>query len=375
MRIAVLASNFIKIPPHPSDVPMGYSGAPEGIVFKLTEGLVKRGHKVTLFASGDSKTSATLFSVTSKATAKDKNIGIGLHEAYEYLLISKAYELAKKGMFDIIHSHFDRKSAYFAPLVSTPTVSTLHSPLDHITPILSKFKKTQYYVSISDVQRRTLPDLNYAATIYHGIDLDNYPFNLNDNGYILFVGRIVPEKGAHIAIKVARQIGQKLIILGWSAKQKLKYFQEEIKPYVDGRNIVRHGFITRSSLKEYLKLAKVLVFPISWEEPFGLVMIEAMACGTPVIAYAKGSVPEVIVDGQTGYIVNNSPEDKRGEWLIKRTGVEGFVEAMQRINSMSSEDYNKMRQNCRKHVQDHFTIKKMIEGYEGVYKKILSDNR
>jgi hypothetical protein len=144
MRIAMLASNFIRIPPRPKDVPRGRSGATEEIVSVITEGLVKRGHKVSLFASGDSRTKAELISVTPHATGKDKKIGIGPHEAYEHLLISKAYQLAKKGKFDIIHSHFDTKTAYYAPFVEIPTISTLHSPLGKVKDILSEYKNSQY---------------------------------------------------------------------------------------------------------------------------------------------------------------------------------------------------------------------------------------
>jgi glycosyltransferase involved in cell wall biosynthesis len=371
MKIAILASNFIRIPPRQQDVPMGYSGAPEQIVHRITEGLVKKGHQVTLFASGDSRTAASLISVTPIASAKNKNIGVGLHESFEYLLISRAYQMAKNGSFDIIHSHFDRKSAYFAPLVATPTVSTLHSPLEKVREILKEYKNSQYYVSISNEQRHALPDLNYVATIYHGIDLPTYLFDDREGSYLLFVGRIVPEKGAHIAIKVSRSLRIKLILLGWAARKNMKYYQEKVKPYIEGKNIENHGYINRESLKEYLRKAKMLLFPISWEEPFGLVMIEAMACGTPVVAYARGSVPEIVIDGVTGFIVNYSDNDQRGEWIIKKTGLEGFIEAVNRLNSMSKKDYQRMRMNCRKHIEEKFTVEKMVEGYERAYQKVL----
>lgn len=372
MRIAVLASNFIKIPPTPQDVPTGYSGAPEEIVHRITEGLVKIGHEVTLFASGDSKTSAHLISVTPRASAKDPDIGIGRHEGYEYTLISRAYQLVKEGKFDIIHSHFDTKTAYFAPLAFIPTISTMHSPLDRISNILKHFKKTQYYVSISDAQRRAIPDLNYIATIYHGLDISIYPYEGGGGDNMVFVGRILPEKGVHLAIKVSKELDKHLEILGWAAKQSMNYYKEKIKPYVDGKKIVNHGFLTRKSLKQHLKKARLLIFPIQWEEPFGLVMIEAMACGTPVVAYARGSVSEVVKDGVTGFIVNSSSGDKRGDFVVKKTGIEGLCEAVEKIYSMPEEEYKKMRVACRKHVEEKFTVEKMVTGYEEVYKKICA---
>ncbi len=375
MRIAILASNLIKIPPKPKDVPAGFSGAPEEIVSRITEGLVRRGHKVTLFASGDSRTKAKLVSVTSRATAKDKNIGIGPHEAYEYSLISLCYQMAKEGKFDIIHSHFDKKSAYFAPLVVTPTVSTLHSPLDKLGNILKDYKNTQYYVSISDAQRKAIPDLNYISTVYHGLDLSDYPFGQEGGEYLLFVGRIVPDKGAHLAIKTAKVAGVKLILLGWAARQSMKYYQEKVKPYLNGKDIQNHGFISRKSLKEYLRRAKALLFPIQWEEPFGLVMIEAMACGTPVIAYGRGSVPEVVKDGETGFIIEAESGKREAErWITKKTGIEGLVETVKKIYSMPEEEYRKMRRSCRRLVEEKFTVEKMVEGYEKVYKKVIASS-
>ncbi len=371
MKIAVLASNFIRIPPRPEDVPMGYSGAPEQVVYRIVEGLVKKGHDVTLFASGDSQTSARLISVTPKATSKDKLIGIGPHESYEYLLISKCYQMVEKGNFDIIHSHFDKKTAYFAPLVSTPTVSTLHSPLDKIKDIMKEFRDTQHYISISNSQRDVIPDLNYTDTIYHGLDLSDYPFSDNSGNYLLFVGRIVPEKGPHVAIEISERLHKKLILLGWASKLRLKYYLEMIRPYIDSKKIENHGYITRKSLKEYLGKAKILLFPIAWEEPFGLVMTEAMACGTPVVAYARGSVPEVLVDGVTGFIVNYSHEDKRGDWIVKKTGIEGLTEAVERIYSLDSDQYQKMRRACRKHVEEKFTVERMVDGYIKAFEKIV----
>lgn len=371
MRIAILASNVIRVPPGPKDVPKGSSGATEHVVSKITEELVKRGHQVTLFASGDSKTKAKLVSVTPKATGKDPLIGIGPHESYEYTLISRAYQLAKDGKFDIIHSHFDRKTAYYAPLAYIPTVSTLHSPLDRVADILKYFKHSQYYVSISNAQRKALPDLNYVSTVYHGLDHLTYPFNEKGGNNLVFVGRIEPEKGVDIAVRVAKTLKIKLLLLGWAKQKHLKYYNEKVKPFIN-KDMV-HGFISRTSLKRYLANARALIFPVAWEEPFGLVMIEAMASGTPVVAFARGSVPEVVKDGETGFIVNSSESDKRGNWIVKKTGMEGLCEAVDKIYSLPQEEYSRMRVDSRKHVERNFTVEKMVDGYEKVYQRILNE--
>jgi glycosyltransferase involved in cell wall biosynthesis len=208
LKIAVLASNFIRVPPRPKDIPPQCSGAPETMASLITEGLIKRGHEVTLFASGDSKTKGKLVSVTKRATGTDPKIGFNPsrpHVPYENLLISKCYQMAKKGHFDIIHSHFDFPTAFFSPLVKAPTVSTLHSPLSGTRKsILSHFKNSQYYISISDAQRKPLPDLQYAATIYHGINLKKISFSPVSKNYFVFTGRIHPQKGVKEAIEVTK---------------------------------------------------------------------------------------------------------------------------------------------------------------------------
>lgn len=374
LRIAILASNYIKLPPSPEDIPPGDSGAPEKIMSVIAEELVKRGHEVTLFASGDSKTAASLVSVTDHATGLDPNIKQGKHIEYEHLLISKCFEMAKEGRFDIIHSIFDTRSAYYAPLVSTPVVSTLHSPLDEIrVDILSHFKRSQYFVSISNAQRVPLLDLQYAQTIYHGIDILALNFSENPKSEnMLFVGRIVPEKGVAEGIAVAQKLNLKIDLLG-SANEEGDFWKETIKPQVDGSLIKYHGHKSGTDIIDFYQNAKVFLFPIQWEEPFGLVMVEAMACGTPVIAFARGSVPEIVKDGVTGFIVNSSEKDKRGDWIIKKTGIDGLQEAVEKIYAMSSDEYLQMRKNCRRHVEENFTVGKMVDGYENVYKKILEN--
>jgi len=377
MRIAVLASNFIRLPPEPKLIPFGYSGAPEKIMHIITEKLVKKGHSVYLFASGDSITSANLVSVTKTSTSMDPSIGIGLHIEFECLLVSKCYEMAKENKFDIIHSIFDTRSAFYAPLVDIPTVSTLHSPLSAIKyQVLSKIKKNQYFVSISNSQRKGSPDLNYSATIYHGLELENNAFQYGEGigNYMIFVGRLVEDKGIDTIISLSKKLQKQVYLLGTNVKNS-NYWNNVIKPNIDDNFIHHFGFLDKDKLKIHYQNAKLFLFPIKWEEPFGLVMIESMACGTPVVAYARGSVPEIVKDGETGFIVNSSDDDIRGSWIIKKTGVEGLEEAINKIYSMSADEYKKMRLNCRNHVEQNFTIENMVSNYEKVYQEIIDKNQ
>lgn len=377
MRVAILASNFIRLPPEPKFVPFGYSGAPEKIMHIITEKLVKKGYSVYLFASGDSLTSANLISITKASTSLDPSIGIGPHIEFERLLISKCYQMAKENKFDIIHSIFDTRSAFYAPLVDIPTVSTLHSPLNIINyQILSKIKKNQYFVSISNSQRKGYPDLNYCATIYHGLELENNTFQYGEGvgNYIIFVGRLVAEKGIETIISLSKKLQKQVYLLGTNVKNS-NYWNNIIKPNIDDNFIHHFGYLDKDKLQIHYKNAKLFLFPIKWEEPFGLVMIEAMACGTPVVAFARGSVLEIVKDGETGFIVNSSKEDIRGNWIIKKTGVEGLEEAINKIYSMPAVEYKKMRLNCRAHVEKNFTVERMVNDYEKVYQEIIDKNK
>jgi glycosyltransferase involved in cell wall biosynthesis len=342
MRIAQLAPLWERVPPP------AYGGI-ELVVGLLTDELVKRGHEVTLFASGDSITLATLESVYPQALRLDPNVKE--YNVYETLLLSRAYQQA--GEFDIIHSHVGYPALTYANFVTTPTVHTLHGVF---TPdnekIFSKSYK-QPFISISNAQREPRLRLNYAATVYNGIDTASYRFYPKPQNppYLAFLGRMSPEKGPHIAIEVAKRSGIPLKMAGKVDKVDVDYFESQVKPHIDGKQIEFLGEANHSEKNELLGGAIAMLFPITWREPFGLVMVESMASGTPVLAKPLGSVPEVILDGKTGFVCNN---------------VEEFVSTLARLENID-------RLACRTHVEQNFSVKSMVDGYEAVYQQILAE--
>lgn len=358
LKIAVLASNLIPIPPNkPSEIPPQWSGAPEKIISTITEGLVKKGHKVFLFASGDSRTRAKLISVVKKATFKNKKLKragerFWVHSAFlDSLLISKAYQMANKRYFDIIHSHFYNflPAIFFTPFAKIPSVCTLHDFLGGTRrKILEEFKNSQYYVSISHAQRRQIPDLNYIATIYHGIDVKKIPFSEKNEGFLVFVGRIHPDKGTKEAIEIAKKIKKKLLIFG-SYNENDQYWKKEIKPKIDGRNIIYMGYLPQKKFFSILKKAEAFVFPLQWEEPFGIALIEAMACGVPVVAFNRGSISEVVRDQKSGFVVETMEE---------------MIGAIKKIKEID-------RRECRKWIEENFTTEKMVNNYEKVFYRLI----
>jgi glycosyltransferase involved in cell wall biosynthesis len=347
----------MRIPPTREYVPNGWSGAPEWSVYEITEELVKRGVDVTLFASGNSETSAKLESIHPVDSYSDPMIGLKGHVGYEIKLISRAYELAQKGEFDIIHSHIPTRSARFSELARIPTVTTLHSPLDTDEGgILKNMKNSQYYVSISNAQREAAPDLNFVATIHHGVKVGEMPFRENKERYLIHVGRIQPEKGLDHAIKITKRAGRKLLILGSPVSEEDCFWREKIKPFLDSDNVVYKGFKNRGVVLEYLKNAAALIFPLQGEESFGTIMIESMACGTPVIAYSRGPVPEVVRDGETGFVIQETGD--------KEEDLESMVRA---VNNLNSIDPSK----CRSHVVENFSIENEARNYLSLYKRLI----
>lgn len=340
MRIAQVAPLRERVPP-PS-----YGGI-ELVVSHLTDELVRRGHEVTLFASGDSLTDAKLEACCEKALRLDPNVSN--YDAYELLETSQVYQRAAE--FDLIHSHLGVLALASAGLVTTPTIHTLHGTFNQDIAKIYAHHHKQAYVSISDAQRKI--DLNYLGTVYNGIDESSYPFIAEPENppYLAFLGRFSPEKGPHHAISIAKQSGWHLKMAGKIDEVDVRFFEQEIAPHIDGKQIQYLGEVTHHEKAELLGNAAVTLFPITWHEPFGLVMIESMATGTPVIATKMGSVPEVIDHGVTGFI----------------------CQSHEQMASMIPTALQLNRYSCRKHVEDRFTISKMVDGYEAVYRKILEN--
>jgi glycosyltransferase involved in cell wall biosynthesis len=311
----------------------------------LTNGLAERNNDVTLFASSGSNTKAKLISVLEGPT---KDLSENIKRQMLNLLISQCYQMASD--FDIIHSHFTIATSFFENLVNTPTVHSIHSPLDLETlEVLKRFKDLNY-ISFSKAQRTQAPDLNWVANIYHGIDVAKFPFNPHPESYLLCLGRVTKEKGVHLAIQAAKEVGLPLIIAGRSYPEE-GYWHEEIEKHIDGKMIRYVGEADFERKIDLLKNAKALLFPTQYNEVFGLVMIEAMACGTPVIAWNNGSVPEVVQNKKTGYVVDSVAE------MVKA------IKAIDKIN----------REATRKRVQDLFSVGKMVTGYERVYLRIIEE--
>ena len=329
LRVAMLSTIAWRTPPKEY-------GPWEKIVSSITEGLVKKGVDVTLFATQDAVTTAKLEAVAPRGYREDVTMN---EKVWDLLHISNVFEQAEK--FDIIHNNFDFPPLAYTKLVQTPIVTTIHgfsSPT--IIPVYEKYNENTHYVSISDSNRH--PTLDYAATVYHGIDISPYTFQNTHGDYLLFFGRIHPDKGTKEAIEVSRRTEKKLIIAGLIQDQE--YFDREVKPHIDNTHVQYVGNVDMKEGSKLLGKASALLHMINFDEPFGLSVVEAMACGTPVIAINRGSMAELIV-------------------LIY-----SVEEAISAVHLLSHID----RQACRTHVEKNFTIDQMVEGYLAVYEKILS---
>jgi len=367
LRIGQIAPLNVPIPPEK------YGGT-ERVIDALCKGLWGKGHEVFLFAANDAKTKGHIIPITPKSLWTNEIKETVPYYAYEMAVIARESPRLK---LDILHDHLGPFSLALYGSINIPIIHTLHVPLNsHRAWAYQKLNSK--LISISNNQRKDAPNLNYIGTIYNSTDTNLFRFNPISKDYSLFLGELAERKGVWEAIAVAKKMKVKLLIAGRVPLQtpsQIKdylFFQKKIKPNFNRGNIKYIGEINSEKASQVYGNAKVSLFPIRWEEPFGLVMIESMATGTPVIAFAHGSVPEVIKDGETGFIINYSNQDKRGDWIIKQTGIKGMCEAVKKIYSMSEKEYAKMRRNCREHIEKNFTIQRMIDEYEKIYYKIIN---
>lgn len=357
MKIAYYSSNRTVFPP-----PKNVVAANAQIMYDIVQEMIKRGHEVTIYASKGSYAEGAKivdlgmpphqfdFAYKNEEWVKD------LHIAYRLTYTSEM--VANSDNFDLIHFHLGRVifGEPFLRYVKCPVLFTIHeSFVPDLAPLMN-FYKYANLISISNAQRKIIPSLNYLKTIYHGIDVKNYKFNLRPGKNYLFLSRVSKEKGVEYAIQAAQKVKINLDIFGPGEEN---YLKSSVKPFLNN-NIRYHGGVERYSneWKNAYVDAKAFLFPIQWEEPFGLVMIEAMAFGTPVIAFGRGSVPEIIKDGETGFI-------------IKPNDINGMAGAIKKIDRMPEAEYQKMRQNCRQHVEKNFTIEKMVDNYEKIYNNLI----
>jgi len=343
MRIAQVAPLYESVPPK-------LYGGTERVVFHLTEELVRMGHAVTLLASGDSQTSARLISPCARSLRLDADCRDQM--AYHMILLDQVFQDLDE--YDIVHFHIDYLHYPLSRASNTPHVTTLHGRLDlpELAVLYRRFRDVPL-VSISDSQRQPLPRVNWQGTVYHGLPADLYDFNARRGSYLAFIGRISPEKRVDRAIEIARRCQVPLKIAAKVDPTDRKYYEREIEPLLDQPGVEFIGEIGEHQKSEFLGGALALLFPIDWPEPFGLVMIESMACGTPVVAWHCGSVPEVLDEGVTGFICDSMDE------AVGAVGRAGRLD----------------RARCRRQFESRFLVSRMAEDYLRIYQHLVDQGR
>lgn len=340
MRIAQLAPVAERVPPKK------YGGT-ERVIYALTEELVKRGHEVTLFASGDSISSAKIDSIYPRALREDNVKDSYGFNNWTTLNIGHAYAMQDK--FDIIHDHMAPFSLPTANISKTPVVMTMHGTFNRSNRQNFKMLNNQGVVTISNSQIETAHELNHLGMVYNGLHMNHYPFGEESEGYLLYVGRISPEKGAHHCVRVAKELNARLIMAAKLDDQNRDYFEKEIQPYLSDR-ITWVGEVDEEERNKLMARSKALLHPVVFREPFGLTLIESMACGAPVIAFNRGAIPEIVIHGETGFVVQDE---------------EGMIDAIEKLDQID-------RFFCREHALKNFNAQKMADGYEAIYKKLLN---
>jgi glycosyltransferase involved in cell wall biosynthesis len=359
LRVAMMVRGYLPVP-RPSDIVY----APIDLAASLADGLSERGHIVDFYGpTGNELDEANLISDNLRPLVTNNEefqslLGTANESMNHYIpslwdsyLAEEMFRRAQRGEYDILHFHHPEIALSLARRFrSVPVLYTLHDPVyPWYKEVFELYDSpNQHFVSISNNQRRDAPDLNYTSTVYNGISTEDFSFSAEHEDYLLYIGRIVPEKGLKEAIQVAEATGHRLIIVGPVPPRAQGYFDQYVKPYLNEK-ILYLGYIERENVLPYYQNAAALLSPLQWEEPFGLTAIEAMACGTPTIAISRGSMPEIIEDGKTGYIVASVGE---------------MIDAVGRINKID-------RRTCRDHVKANFSTKHMVDGYEKAYRQVL----
>jgi glycosyltransferase involved in cell wall biosynthesis len=342
MRIAQLAPTYERVPPRT------YGGT-ELVVSLVTEDLVRRGHEVTLYATGDSRTDARLRSVTATAARYGDTAEGSLGHA-EYLQLANAqacFRAERRGEFDIVHNHAGIEGMVLAETSATPVISTMHNPfVPRTQPIWDAYP--WFHHAVSAASAATFPVRGALPPIHHGIDVASFDV-ATPEGYLLFLGRFSPAKGADRAIQAARRAGRRLLLAGKVDPPDAAHVRETIEPWIDGDRVVYVGEVDADRKRRLLAAADALLFPIEWDEPFGLVMVEALASGTPVIGFRRASVPEIIEDGRTGFIVDD---------------VDAMADAIGRLDAID-------RRACRLAAERRFPVERMVDDVERMYRSVL----
>lgn len=361
MKIAMMVRGYI---PAPSPLDIVY--APIPLAVEIAEGLAARGHQVDFYGPAGTRLNVpvktrglrSLVHNYSEFQSLLKSVDLLTHyvpSLWDQYLSSEMFKRAAQGKYDMLHFHHVETALSYAGLFpNVPVAYTLHDPIFGWYQELFRLYNSpnQYFISISDNQRLPAPDLPYIATAYNGINLDKFAFSKQSDDYLLFVGRIFQEKGVVEAIDIAKATNHKLIIIGPTYADKHEYFEQGVKPHL-GKQIIYLGHLDQEQIVPYYQKAKALLSPIQWEEPFGLTMIEAMACGTPVVAYRRGAVPEIVLHGKTGYIVRDRDE---------------MTTAVGQLDKID-------RRACRARVEELFSVDKMVDSYEAAFKSIIKQHK
>lgn len=370
MKIAVAGVITKKITSHPL-------GGTEAFTYLLVNGLVKKGHEVTLYCAKGSETDANQVEICEAEEAMGEQSNVEFVYPYTLLEVKRIIEDIQKEKFDLLHVNFLKTFmlSFFADQIKIPIIYTMHRNFFNSQKFLDVYEKIGFhsnesYVFVSqNAQGKSLLK-NNTYVIYNGIDINGYSYSDKKTDEFFWLSRIDPLKGPKEAILASQVAKEKIRLVGDIDRKKYQeYFDTELKPLFS-KDIVYEKPTTFERKVELYQNAKAFIFPIQWEEPFGLVMAEAMSCGTPVIAYNRGSVSELVRDGVTGFVIDPDDQDRpnKGSWIIKKQGVEGLKEAMQRIGEIDPK-------NCRKHIEENFTVEKMVENYGRLYREIIGKNK